>query len=199
MLVAIDFSMTSTAMAAIVNGERLLWSFVPELTASKKFDLHRAVAPHVKVVCYGGRVESSDYSEGEGQKLMAASRLAECIANEIAAVGGCTRAVFEGFSFGSKGSSFIDLIVYNTVCKKELLDRFGCAVSVMAPSTIKKRYTGSGRSRKPEMYLKFIAEDTPFSRMANAAIGPYAETMKVPKPVEDVVDAIAILETWDKA
>lgn len=193
-LVSIDFSINSTAMVIDRRGELLYFVFVPCMDKSAKFKAHRALAGVVEVVEYGSRgATASAYAEKDAEKLAGAQRLSADVVRVIARECESPRVVFEGFSFASKGASFIDLIVYNSFAKKAIMDRFGACVSVLAPGTIKSRYSGKGNNKKPEMYEAFLRRESGALRDAILAVaGPYRPDMKLPKPVDDLVDAVAI-------
>ena len=133
----------------------------------------------------------------QGSPEWFAARLGKVTASKVADVIGrrCTdpQVTFEGFSYASKGSSFIDLIVFNSFAKKAIIDRFGCRIAVLAPGTIKKRYSGKGNSRKPEMYQAFLERESgPLRDAVYGLVGDYSADMKIPKPIDDLVDAVAI-------
>ena len=197
MIVSIDFSINSTAMMITNNGGSKYFSFIPAYKGIKPFLVHRALSEQelLTVIEYGPRERPKDYTEREIANHQAAERLANAVADQIEAMldGTEIEVGFEGFSYGSKGASFIDLIVFNTFCKKEIMNRFGCDVSVYSPSAIKRAYTDKGNSRKPEMYRSFLGtESGEFRDAVYALVGDYSEDMKVPKPIDDIVDSVAI-------
>lgn len=193
-LVSIDFSITSTAMVIDRRGELLHFVFVPAVDKTSKFKVHRALEGLVEVVEYGAKpVTADEYALRDAEKLAGAQRLSAAIVGVIARECTGPRVVFEGFSFASKGASFIDLIVYNSFAKKAIMDRFGQCVSVLAPGTIKSRYSGKGNNKKPEMYEAFLRREAgPLRDAILSVVGPYSPAMKLPKPVDDLVDAVAI-------
>lgn len=176
------------------RGELLHVVFVPEMDRSAKFKAHRALLGLVEVVEYGSKsIVADTYAAKDSEKLAGAQRLSAALVRVIERECTSPRVVFEGFSFASKGASFIDLIVYNSFAKKAIMDRFGPCVSVLAPGTIKARYSGKGNSKKPEMYEAFLRRESgPLRDAVLSAVGPYSPTMKLPKPVDDLVDAVAI-------
>lgn len=200
MRAAIDFSITSTALVLRgPDGDRC-YSFVPELKKGKPFAVHRTLADAgvLEVIEYGGRSRPTGYSEREIENHRAAARLAEKVA-DVVADAGAERVAFEGFSYASKGASFIDLIVFNSFCKAQIMRLTGLDVEVYSPGAIKAHYSGKGNTRKPEMYASFLdREQGAFRDAVLDAVGPYGgPDMKLPKPVDDLVDAHAIASLMD--
>ncbi len=195
MRVAIDFSINSTAIVVDDSGVRRHLVVLPELGKGAKFKAHRILEPCVDFVEYGALARSDSYSDREADKLRDAQRMSAAIVDSLSGMGEPELVTFEGFSFASKGASFIDLIVFNSFAKKAVMDAFRCKVAVVAPGTVKLRYAGSGVARKPEMYDAFLRRSDGVIRSAMYdAVGDYHPDMKVPKPVDDVVDAIAIAD-----
>ena len=191
--VSIDFSMTSTAMVVEVGGHRSHHIFVPEMGKGAKYKGHRAIEHLVEIHAYGTSGRGAAFSDREADKLEDAQRLSAMVADTIARTCVDPRVTFEGFSYASKGSSFLDLVVFNSFCKKAIMDRFGCRIAVLAPGTIKKQYSGKGNNRKPEMYQAFLERESgPLRDAVYALVGDYSPDMKLPKPIDDLVDAVAI-------
>jgi hypothetical protein len=191
--VSIDFSMTSTAMVVDVDGVLTHHIFVPEIDKGAKYKGHRAIEHLVEILVYGTSGRGAAFSDREADKLEDAQRLSCMVADVIARRCTDPKVTFEGFSYASKGSSFIDLIVFNSFAKKAIIDRFGCRIAVLAPGTIKKGYSGKGNSRKPEMYQAFLARESgPLRDAVFGLVGEYSPDMKVIKPIDDLVDAVAI-------
>jgi hypothetical protein len=101
---------------------------------------------------------------------------------------GVKKVFLEGYSFGSTGKVFN--IAENTAILKYNLWDLNIDIEILAPTTIKKFATGSGRASKENMYDKFCEE--------NSKVG-LRETLtprssNVINPVNDIVDAYYILK-----
>lgn len=100
----------------------------------------------------------------------------------------------EGFSFASKGNTFIDLIKFNQSLRMSLYN-FGIDIekfNVYSPSTVKK-FVGKGNYNKTQMCDNYILKK-PHSILSKLV--EFDETLvfqgakrKVRKPFEDLVDA----------
>jgi len=194
-LVAIDFSISSTAMSIRKDGVDYHFSFVPNYDqTSSKFKVHRQLDPLVKIVSYEKAEKVEGYSEGELVKLQNAQNLAKAICAEITGAGALKpRVAFEGFSFGSRGSSFIDLIVFNTFAKKHIMDTYFCPIEVGSPATIKKHFCGKGNATKAEMFSRFAQVPGHLRDLIVSVIGEIDPEKEPPKPIDDIVDSVAIL------
>ena len=103
----------------------------------------------------------------------------------------------EGFSFGSKSSSYIDLVMYQTILRVRLIEEFGEVLVVLSPSHIKKSFTGKGNANKELMIKSFIESDDEkilknnFHKYIKEI---YKDSIVVDKPIDDLVDSFAILK-----
>jgi Holliday junction resolvasome RuvABC endonuclease subunit len=105
----------------------------------------------------------------------------------------------EGFSYMSKGNSFIDLITYNTYLKVKLIQKFGHCIKVVPPKTLKKAYTGNGNATKCDMMRKYIEDNNNKITEKIKELGFIKEVeFNIPKPLDDIIDAIALTSIWDE-
>lgn len=194
MIIGIDFSINSTAISINEEGKLTLFSFVPNFQSGKAaFRTHDAISKIVTVVSYNKEPNTKNSLEDQRIKIRNANDLSDQIISHIRPY--LEEAEFiniEGFSFGSKGNSFIDLISYNTFLKVKLLQIVGEKIWVIPPKSIKKLYTGNGNASKCMMVTRFMEDD---SSLRNKIIelefvreGEYP----VPKPIDDIVDAVAL-------
>ena len=101
---------------------------------------------------------------------------------------GVTKVFLEGYSFGSTGKVFN--IAENTAVLKYNLWDSNIDIEILAPTTIKKFATGSGRASKENMYEKFCEENP--SAGLQESLTP--RSSNVINPVNDIVDAYYILK-----
>ena len=101
---------------------------------------------------------------------------------------GVTKVFLEGYSFGSTGKVFN--IAENTAILKYNLWDLNIDIEILAPTTIKKFATGSGRASKENMYDKFCEENPKVG--LRESLTP--RSSNVINPVNDIVDAYYILK-----
>ena len=201
-IIAIDFSINSTAIC-IQHKKGLEWfNFVSNLNLDRKpFSVHKELvdsSENVHVIGYErNKPKDLEYSDEQSWKLANANCLSYTIMNTIAPyIDEESVFAFEGYSYGSKGNSFIDLITYNTFLKSKILRVCQNDIRVLAPKSVKKDFTGNGNAGKPMMVKSFASrKDT---LLKNDAVHNYCSSVdfgeKVPKPIDDLVDAFAILK-----
>ena len=198
-LISIDFSINSTAICVLNKGELHWFSFASNLDFNKKaFSVHNDL-DGLGMNIHGYTREKPkdlDYVQEQSWKINNANYISYNIINAIAPyVDEDTMFAIEGFSYGSRGNAFIDLITYNTFLKSKILRISKKDILVYPPKTIKKFFTGNGNANKEKMLEAFkISEDElllndPFHKyILDTNYGD-----KIPKPVDDLVDAFAIL------
>jgi len=198
-LISIDFSINSTAICALHKGELHWFSFASNLDFNKKaFSVHNDLdGLGMNINGYiREKPKDLDYVQEQSWKINNANYLSYNIINAIAPyVNDDTIFAIEGFSYGSRGNAFIDLITYNTFLKSKILRISKKDILVYPPKTIKKFFTGNGNANKEKMLEAFkTSEDElllndPFHKyILDTNYGD-----KIPKPVDDLVDAFAIL------
>lgn len=134
-----------------------------------------------------------EYSDSESWKAQDASRYAEWIVShlpeKIDFVG------IEGFSYGSSGNSFIDIVGYGYAVRMALIKKYGAEkFSVFSPGNVKKT-AGKGNANKEaimQFFLDSKSEDlqaTEFWKKLSSG-----ELDKSKKPVDDMVDGFYVQE-----
>lgn len=198
MIIGIDFSINSTAVAIKTPKDKfLLFSFVPNYnTKLKGFQLHKVLdeSKTVTITSYNKDNLIKDAIEDQAIKL----RNADALSDEIIEIFNYTGIVpteirIEGFSFGSKGNSFIDMITFNTFLKVKLIQKFGHVIRVISPKSIKKAYTGNGNASKCDMLRSFMEKSDSKLKKEIEKLNIVVEgEFNIPKPLDDLVDAIAL-------
>jgi len=198
-LISIDFSINSTAICVLNKGELHWFSFASNLDFNKKaFSVHNDLdGLGMNINGYTReKPKDLDYVQEQSWKINNANYLSYNIINAIAPyVDEDTIFAIEGFSYGSRGNAFIDLITYNTFLKSKILRISKKDILVYPPKTIKKFFTGNGNANKEKMLEAFkVSED---ELLVNDSFHKYILDTnygdKIPKPVDDLVDAFAIL------
>jgi len=201
MKLAIDFSINSTAVAIQKDDESLkLYSFVANYKKGlRKFKVHDALSNIISVIGYE-KVSGKEHDE-QSLKLLNADSLSNKILSEIESDEQPSEIRIEGYSFGSKGNAFIDLITFNTFLKVKLIQRFGHVIKIIPPKTLKKKFTGNGNASKCEMLRHFFQKSSPGiqplqQEIISLEIMKEEQEFVIPKPIDDIIDAIALL-TFD--
>lgn len=158
----------------------------------KDFGIHREISAleGVDIVRFKRRKKHEDYTVDQFQKMEDSNTLAELIAEKIpmlAPVG------LEGYSYGSKGNSFIDLIAFNSTLRNCLYRR-GHKVSVFTPSQV-KTCAGKGNLNKQGMFLAFVENRSKDPLLERSQLWKWCVERRdfalgeIPKPIDDLVDA----------
>ena len=202
MIVGIDFSINSTALAIKVGNKPILFSFVPNYKEGKAaFKIHDAFKGIITTIGYEKESTSKDSIEDQCIKLRNADRLSDEILTIFKILGieeGISEIRIEGFSYASKGNSFIDLITFNTYLKVKLIQKFGHIVKVVPPKTLKKAYTGNGNASKCDMVRHFMNSSTgELQKKIEGLDIVKEEEFTIPKPLDDIIDAIGLTSIWE--
>jgi hypothetical protein len=193
--IGIDFSINSTAVAINKDGKLTIFSFVPNYRSELAgFKIHKALSDMISVISYEKGGNTKDALADQRIKLQNADNLSDQIIEAIKPhITENPEIRIEGFSFGSKGNSFIDLVSFNTFLKVKIIQSYGHCIDVVPPKSLKKIYTGNGNASKCDMLRKFLeVKDTPFKlRLVELGLDR-AEEFTLPKPIDDIIDSIAL-------
>jgi len=193
--IGIDFSINSTAVAINKDGKLTIFSFVPNYRSELAgFKIHKSLSDMISVISYEKGGNTKDALADQRIKLQNADNLSDQIIEAIKPhVTENPEIRIEGFSFGSKGNSFIDLVSFNTFLKVKIIQSYGHCIDVVPPKSLKKIYTGNGNASKCDMLRKFLeVKDTPFKlRLVELGLDR-AEEFTLPKPIDDIIDSIAL-------
>lgn len=168
-------------------------SFIRDAENKRNTDHYTSLrSAGVRVIFNPRRPSSKDYSPLEIWKLEDADLLAKEIVDSLPAV--VDRVGIEGFSYGSKGNSGLDIAGYAYSVRTRLLHRYGKnKLCVFSPASVKKE-AGKGNAGKEQMMEMFLQrkdtllEESPFWK------GLSEGTLANQKPVDDLVDAYFIQE-----
>jgi hypothetical protein len=197
MKIGIDFSINSTAITIIKDRSMHLFSFVPNYRPELKgFKTHVEISDLVTITSYQKAANTKDPIKDQAIKLKNADDLSNQIIETIAPYIDAQPDIrIEGFSFGSKGNSFIDLVSYNTFLKVKLIQRWGHCISIVPPKSLKKLYTTNGNASKCDMVRNFINQSDSVFRNKLVELNLNVEgEFVIPKPVDDLIDSIALAE-----
>lgn len=190
LMIGLDMSVTSTGVCLDLNGHKKLFLFVDrKLTDKKKCSA-------VEYIMYKRYSEKDHPSlDYEMVKLKSYENLATVILKTIESVmlkynilPSDTEIYFERPSLQSKGQAALEIPILNALIRRKLLTL--CPIENfrgLAPSQLKKLWTGNGRAKKPEMEEKYIEV---MEKLNLPALPKLLKTTKV----DDIIDAIALVE-----
>ena len=214
LLVGIDFSLNSPSITikyvfegkeqykfcSFFNTDGKEW-LIKDIKAFKN---HKALNNNTDVYMmpYERKITASEYTEKESQKIADAQKLSQLIVNYIKAFINETnlkltniKVAIEGFSYGSKGAAYNDLIMYNSFLRKELLTLTSADnIFVFSPKHAKK-LAGNGNADKIYMINAFVENKLKDDLIEKTDLFKYCSSldMKNLKPVDDLIDSYFIL------
>jgi hypothetical protein len=209
--IGIDFSINSPSVCVETNGCDMRWLSLfncdgkqwQKPNPTKEFKWHNKLIGLVRLAPYirykAGK--NTDYIEEQQQKIKDAFALAThavmqiretipCEEYEIATIS------LEGFAFGSKGNSFIDLIMYNSILREKLFHEFGGKVIFIIPPAQAKKLAYKGNANKEDMIRAFIkCEDETLRKTALWKMLAKEKNIDFNsiKPIDDLVDSYWIM------
>lgn len=194
-IIGIDFSINSTAMVIKMDDKTHLFSFVPNYQKGRApFKVHDFLNGDLEVIGYEKAKPSKNSIEEQSNKLLNADNLSDSIMSTLKDIKEVDEIRIEGFSYMSKGNSFIDLITYNTFLKVKLIKKFGHIIKVVPPKTLKKIYTGNGNATKCDMMRHYLTTKSSLVNKINELNIVKEEEFNIPKPLDDLIDAVALTE-----
>lgn len=207
--IGIDFSLNSPAVCVQrKSGKYDFISFfnfgnrnLNDVKLPKAFQTHKELNSinAIQAIPYNRNIKSSDFMEREREKLIDGKLVASNIINMITNKYGIEniKIALEGFSYGSTGNSFIDIVQYNTFLRSELLNVYGAdKIYIMQPSHVKK-LAGKGNANKHYMANAFQSNILKDSNLEKTILWNWSKdkdySEKIPKPVDDLIDSYFIL------
>ena len=96
-------------------------------------------------------------------------------------------AIIEGYAYGANSAGSSKLYELGGIVKHHL-HQLGWTIVVVAPTRVKKQFTGNGRADKAIMYATFLERGFPDLKKLI-----HSKAKGIPNPVQDVVDAVALV------
>lgn len=196
-IISVDFSINSPAVVIKDDTSLQIFSFVPNFNDKlKSSDIYNELSKIIHVIPYKKEMTTKDPIKDQTVKMKNADYLSDAI---MTAIGPHIKEIpqirIEGFSFGSKGNSFIDMISFNTFLKVKMIQKWGYVIKVVSPKTIKKMFTGNGNASKCDMIRHFVNnyDNSLVDIITKLGIVQDGE-FKIRKPVDDIVDAYALTQ-----
>lgn len=177
-------------------GSRIWGSKIP-----KAFSMHEELMnlKLIEGVYYNREVKNKDFLKREREKLLDAQKISSIMINKMSEYidESSIHISLEGFSYGSKGNSFIDIVQYNSFLRMSLMIRFGVSnMSIFQPSYVKK-IAGKGNANKFYMIKAFQENVLNDKNLKRSTFWQWIKdkdfSKNIPKPVDDLVDAYFIL------
>ena len=167
----------------------------------KSFSVHKELMDDKTILGfpYYRQVKDKDFLLREREKLTDGQNIADLISNILITLYGTEnhKIALEGFSYGSKGNSFIDIVQYNTFLRNEIVNSWGVEnISIYQPSHVKKL---AGKCNANKHYMVKAFQDDVFNDkdLRKTKLWKWTQgkdfTEKIPKPIDDLVDAYFIL------
>lgn len=145
----------------------------------------------VKIISNDRTTQIKEYSELEVWKIEDASLLAESIVSSLP--DNVDMIGMEGFSYGSKGNSGLDIAGYAYCVRKALYEKYGTKLCIFSPGNVKKK-AGKGNAGKPEIMEFFLKCQDEDLRKSGLWKGLTDKKFNDGKPVDDLVDAYYVQE-----
>ena len=105
----------------------------------------------------------------------------------------------EGFAFQSQGAAFIDLIMFNSFLRKDIIRMFGYDKLMIVAPTSAKKLAGKGNANKDYMINAFIENKLGDEKLAASDFYKYVANNELDykniKPIDDLVDAYWIMKS----
>jgi len=167
----------------------------------KSFEVHKELMDNKTILGfpYYRHVKNKDFLQREREKLTDGKNIAQLISDILITLYGTEnhKIALEGFSYGSKGNSFIDIVQYNTFLRNEIVTSWGVDnISIYQPSHVKK-LAGKGNANKHYMAKAFQDDVFDDKDLRNTKLWKWTQgkdfTEKIPKPLDDLIDAYFIL------
>ena len=205
--VGIDFSLTSPAICVYKNGEYNFISFFNDggkdwkKSKSKSYKYHNDLCGIIDVIPYTRRIDDDCYRNEQKTKMADALHIVSLIIDKLKSIIDDEVVIgLEGFSYGSISSSTLDLAMYNSFLRMKLIENFGSdCLNIISPTEGKKILFGKGNAKKDDMIQAFIDNRLCDEILVDNTFWQYCKEngvdFKQPKPIDDLVDAYAILNS----
>lgn len=205
--VTIDFSLNSPGICVFKNDKYHFIGYLKPKTGTKKeqqLQEELNMLEDTQISYQPDWTNNEAYSKSEMIKIQRHTQTAKDIIDMIIEITGNDSPfviAFEGSSYGSSAgtNNIIDMAAGAAILKMEMMSRLEVLeMMTIAPSTIKK-HAGKGNMKKDELWVKFLENVLNDSALENSELFSYCKSnigpiKKVPKPLDDLVDAYFLLK-----
>lgn len=203
--VGLDVSLNSTAICLLTEGPVVSWHIIAAEHAIKGTKKRQSfyedlledsdIPVHLYTKLPTRSVGHDEITKNRILNTWAVTGILDSILNEYNCIH--TEFIFEGYSYGSKGASTIDLISNGSSLRSNCYQR-SANIQAIPPATLKKAFANHGFAKKPDMVAKMI--NILESNEIEVSIGSYdmfvlnEEEMR--KPLDDIADAFALIYSF---
>jgi len=171
----IDYSYTSPSICVL--GDDFKSSFFYFANANKKVC--------VKALNYEGTLLQKDWADNVERYETLAKWAVEKIQQHWEPG---SRIILEGYAFGARGGMMFNIAENAGLLKYHLKKAFGIHPEIIAPTMVKKLWTGKGNANKEAMVQTLIDKE-------GIDIVKWMQMSKLASPAHDIVDSYAIART----
>jgi Holliday junction resolvasome RuvABC endonuclease subunit len=170
-IVGIDYSLSSPAITVIKNEEAYFYFMI---SSDKKYPMQSSnqafhLIPTIKKKLFDNNLERYHYLSTWAINILKGYSV--------------ERISIEDFSFGSSGSSILNIAENAGILKYRIQYELGQIISLVSPKTIKKFATGSGNANKEQMEICF-------EEMTSLGLRTLlTQTAKQFNPSSDIIDS----------
>lgn len=192
--IGVDFSIASTAMC-VKKLDKYYFYWFPKVEATQKIPkFWDEIKEFAQVVPYLSKKDKANYTTHSINHVNNALLLSDLILDCLYDVDKSVPINIEGFSYGSEGQSYIDLITYQSIFRGAIINSER-VFNVYSPRNIKKDFSGNGTSVKEDMcrvltHLEYDCENV--KKLQSLIEGNIKDRSNIKKPIDDLVDALAI-------
>jgi hypothetical protein len=200
--ITIDFSLNSPGICIYSNNKYNFIGYLKPGTGTKKEQKLQEdldFLEDTQIAYQPDWTNNEAYSKSEMIKIQRHTQTANNIINMIVEITGNKTPfviAFEGSSYGSSAgtNNIIDMAAGAAILKMEMMSKLKVLdMMTIAPSTIKK-HAGKGNMKKDELWTKFLENVLNDKSLENSSLLAFCKSevgdvKKVPKPLDDLVDA----------
>lgn len=192
-IVGIDYSKNSPGVCIRKDNTFEFLSFIRAVENKKNTAHFTSLRDRgIKMILNDRNTSIKDYSDLEIWKIMDASLMAktviENLPDDVDAIG------IEGFSYGSKGNSGLDIAGYAYCLRNEIYKKYGTKkFHVFSPGNVKK-VAGKGNAGKDEIMSFFLKTEDKDLKENFFWKGLYEGEIQKAKPIDDLIDSYYVQE-----
>ncbi len=191
----IDFSMTSTAVTVESEKKETFYSFAKDMTKTIQRDIENYI--NIKNINYKNTEKDLEYSSAEYIKL---ENLDSIISEIYDIIPEDSIIGIEGLSYGGIGSRSLDLAGFQYALRYKIFsgEKKYKKIFIISPKTLKK-FICKGNAKKEEILETFLKSeyDNEIKKLLLDKTYLYTSTngtLKVKKPIDDILDSFYIKE-----
>lgn len=212
MKIGIDYSLNSPSVTIDDDGQIKFISFFNtegnewnRANPLKKFIMHNVLTPYVEMCPYQRTQKEKNwtYAQEQSAKMGDAKMMCDMIMEKLTPYFQYNPVIsLEGFAFASSGAAFIDLILFNSFLRKEIIEKLGPEnLEIVAPTSAKK-LAGKGNADKTYMINAFIENKLNDDKLKNSQLWQFLQSAELDfkniKPLDDIVDSYFIMKSQTK-